>query len=62
MTPENMPRASQLRQIGFSNFTWKLRALRIVYFISKFISLLRQNTENIKFKLIDKKIFSIIHD
>ena len=36
--------------------------MRITYFITKFKMMLRTNTENIKFKLINRKVFSVIGD
>lgn len=45
-----------------SNSIWKTKALRILYFVSKFLSQLKQNTDRIKFKMLDRKIFEVIDD
>jgi hypothetical protein len=41
---------------------WKTRSLRIVHFISKFIQQLKTKTDKLKFRFMNKKIFSIIGD
>jgi hypothetical protein len=41
---------------------WKRRALRIVYYVSKFLVSLQHSTESLKFKLFPRKAFALLND
>lgn len=47
---------------GFSNEIWKTSALMIVYHISKFIKLLYENCDNLKFRLLGRNVFKMLND
>lgn len=44
------------------NEVWKVGALRIIYYITKFIRQIKMHTSKIKFKLLNKKILTFIDD
>ena len=50
------------KQLGFTNKAWKQRALLIIYFITKFITIILTNSEKFKFSFLDKKIINAIGD
>jgi hypothetical protein len=47
---------------GFTSQIWTIGALRIVYYVSKFVVLLLTSIEKIKFKLMEERVFNLIGD
>jgi hypothetical protein len=47
--------------MGFTD-PWKKHALRIIYYIARFLIILKTQTHSYKFKLINFQIFNILDD
>jgi hypothetical protein len=55
-------RRAPVFKIGFTNPTWQNGSLRIIYYVSKFMSIMLTSVEKIKLKFVNRKLFKIIGD
>jgi hypothetical protein len=61
MLVSRFQRRSGRLHVGFSD-PWKEGALRVIYYVSRFLAVLKTSTHQYRFKLINKKIFNILGD